>query len=568
MPDRLASLFRTDTGPGQADSEAEHRLLDPRVDGVGSAADGLAACPGSSAPSPQGSVSARRTPWSHHRPASGRSSSTSWPWPWSILAAVAGRRGRSPRLRGRPLGRARTASGSSRARRRSRSPRSCGCSSASLQRGTAVRRLHRPARITDSAMWLTMYGFALAALTTAPRPWVVGRQTLAFGARGAALRAVPSAHVPPGADFLLWAAGSLAVYMLLALGPQRRRRIRRPARPRIRGVLRHRRVRVRDRSPRRSSRHPSAASGCCSSSARASRRSSARCSARRRCGCAATISRSSRSASARSSRDLATNNVVNLTGGPNGISGIDQPTIFGFASTSAISPRRYYWSLLLVVIAVIVLLRNIAAITCRAAPGWRSARTRSPPRRPGINTTTDEAARVRDRRIGQRSRRRVLRLEAVTIVSPDDFSFSVSIAVLSILVLGGIGNITGVHPRQPHPHLRHLLGPAEHERLVDDGESDVQHPRAREHQLQLVHVPHLRGRAHPHDAVTTRRTAPKPGSAASSWRARAKSRVARGRAGSRLSGAAPARRRDQALRRPARRLQRELRRRRGRDPLA
>ncbi len=32
----------------------------------------------------------------------------------------------------------------------------------------------------------------------------------------------------------------------------------------------------------------------------------------------------------------------------------------------------------------------------------------------------------------------------VTIVSPDDFSFSISIAVLSIIVLGGIGNITGV----------------------------------------------------------------------------------------------------------------------------
>jgi branched-chain amino acid transport system permease protein len=29
-------------------------------------------------------------------------------------------------------------------------------------------------------------------------------------------------------------------------------------------------------------------------------------------------------------------------------------------------------------------------------------------------------------------------------VSPDDFSFSVSIAVLSIIVLGGIGNIAGV----------------------------------------------------------------------------------------------------------------------------
>jgi branched-chain amino acid transport system permease protein len=32
----------------------------------------------------------------------------------------------------------------------------------------------------------------------------------------------------------------------------------------------------------------------------------------------------------------------------------------------------------------------------------------------------------------------------VTIVSPDDFAFAVSVSILSIIVLGGIGNITGV----------------------------------------------------------------------------------------------------------------------------
>jgi branched-chain amino acid transport system permease protein len=34
--------------------------------------------------------------------------------------------------------------------------------------------------------------------------------------------------------------------------------------------------------------------------------------------------------------------------------------------------------------------------------------------------------------------------EIVSIISPEDFGFQVSIAVLSIVVLGGIGNITGV----------------------------------------------------------------------------------------------------------------------------
>src|SRR5476651_121989 len=53
--------------------------------------------------------------------------------------------------------------------------------------------------------------------------------------------------------------------------------------------------------------------------------------------------------------DLATNNIGNLTGGPDGISSIDQPIVgpihFG------IDKEWYYWSLLVLVILVIVLLR-------------------------------------------------------------------------------------------------------------------------------------------------------------------------------------------------------------------
>ena len=38
-----------------------------------------------------------------------------------------------------------------------------------------------PGEISDSAIWLTMYGFALAALVYGARKWVVARQTLGSG---------------------------------------------------------------------------------------------------------------------------------------------------------------------------------------------------------------------------------------------------------------------------------------------------------------------------------------------------------------------------------------------------
>ena len=81
------------------------------------------------------------------------------------------------------------------------------------------------------------------------------------------------------------------------LGPQHRGRARRPARPRLRRVLRGRRLLV--RAARQGVRLLVLA--CCCRSPAASRRSGASCSAFRCCACAATISRSSRWRSARSS---------------------------------------------------------------------------------------------------------------------------------------------------------------------------------------------------------------------------------------------------------------------------
>ncbi len=138
--------------------------------------------------------------------------------------------------------------------------------------------------------------------------------------------------------------------------------------------------------------------------------------------------------------DLATNNVFNLTGGPNGISGIDQPH-YGFLDFSA-SPRWYYWALLLVFVAVIVLLRNIER--SRVGRAWVALREDEvAAAATGINTTTTKllAFAIGASVSGLAG---AFYGSIVSIVSPDDFSFSVSIAVLSIIVLGGIGNIAGV----------------------------------------------------------------------------------------------------------------------------
>ena len=63
-----------------------------------------------------------------------------------------------------------------------------------------------------------MYGYALAALVYGARPWILGRPTIAFTLAGAPFGIFLPLMFHQAPDFLLWAAGSLAIYMLLALG--------------------------------------------------------------------------------------------------------------------------------------------------------------------------------------------------------------------------------------------------------------------------------------------------------------------------------------------------------------
>jgi branched-chain amino acid transport system permease protein len=291
---------------------------------------------------------------------------------------------------------------------------------------------------TDSAVWLTMYGYALAALAYGARRWVIGRQTLAFSVAVLPFGVFLPLMFHQAPDFLLWAAGSLAIYMLLALGLN--------VVVGFAGLL-----------DLGYAAFFAIGAYACASFASPTHDIHLPLWVLIFLG-AAIASMFGAVLGAPTLRlrgdylaivtlgfgeiipDLATNNVFNLTGGANGISGIDQPH-FGPLDFSE-SPRWYYWSLLIVVLAVIVLLRNTER--SRVGRAWVALREDEvAAAATGINTTSTKllAFAIGASVSGLAG---AFYGSLVTIVSADDFSFSVSIAVLSIIVLGGIGNILGV----------------------------------------------------------------------------------------------------------------------------
>ena len=291
---------------------------------------------------------------------------------------------------------------------------------------------------TDSAVWLEMYGFAMAALAYGARDWVVARQSVAFGVAALPFGIFLPLMFHQAPDFLLWAAGSLAIYMLLALGLN--------VVVGFAGLL-----------DLGYAAFFAIGGYACASFASPIHNIHLPLWVLIFLG-AAVASMFGAVLGAPTLRlrgdylaivtlgfgeiipDLATNNVFNLTGGANGISGIDQPH-YGALDFST-SPRWYYWSLLLVSIVVIVFLRNIER--SRVGRAWVALREDEvAAAATGINTTTTKllAFAIGASVSGLAG---AFYGSIVSIVSPDDFSFSVSIAVLSIVVLGGIGNITGV----------------------------------------------------------------------------------------------------------------------------
>jgi branched-chain amino acid transport system permease protein len=133
-------------------------------------------------------------------------------------------------------------------------------------------------------------------------------------------------------------------------------------------------------------------------------------------------------------------NLAQWTGGPNGIGSLDQPSIFGFRFGFQALP---YYYLILALIAVAVLAANNLRLS-RIGRAWMAIREDElAAAHAGINTTTTKLAAFA---IGASfsGLAGCAYASKLQLVSPDQFGFNVSVAVLSMLVLGGMGNIPGV----------------------------------------------------------------------------------------------------------------------------
>jgi branched-chain amino acid transport system permease protein len=146
--------------------------------------------------------------------------------------------------------------------------------------------------------------------------------------------------------------------------------------------------------------------------------------------------------------DMARNNLFGKTGGPNGLSGVDSPTFpthghpwYDFGIFGA-NPRPYYWTILVLIAGVVILLRNVER--SRLGRAWVAIREDEvAASATGINTVSTKllAFAIGAAVSGFAGAFFGAMLGTVTA---DNFAFAVSITALTTVVLGGIGNITGV----------------------------------------------------------------------------------------------------------------------------
>jgi len=133
-------------------------------------------------------------------------------------------------------------------------------------------------------------------------------------------------------------------------------------------------------------------------------------------------------------------NLSAYTNGPNGIVALDFPQLFG--RSFGLHPMPYYMTILLALGLVVLLVRNLLA--SRIGRAWAAIREDElAAAYMGIDRTTTKLTAFA---IGAAIAGLAGALYAATLslVSPDQFQFSVSILVLAMLVLGGMGNLLGV----------------------------------------------------------------------------------------------------------------------------
>jgi branched-chain amino acid transport system permease protein len=133
-------------------------------------------------------------------------------------------------------------------------------------------------------------------------------------------------------------------------------------------------------------------------------------------------------------------NLSQWTGGPNGINSLDGPTIGSYKFGFDVTP--YYYLMLVLIAFAVWAANNLRA--SRLGRSWMAIREDElAAAHVGINTTTAKLAAFA---LGASfsGLAGVAYGAKLSLVSPDQFQFNVSVAILSMLVLGGMGNIRGV----------------------------------------------------------------------------------------------------------------------------
>jgi ABC-type branched-subunit amino acid transport system permease subunit len=131
-----------------------------------------------------------------------------------------------------------------------------------------------------------------------------------------------------------------------------------------------------------------------------------------------------------------------LTNGTNGIGGIFKPNFPGIGEFSLINPWPYYVTMLVLVTLVMVTCYRL--VESRIGRAWEAIREDElAAAANGVNTVV---AKLLAFALGASTAgiAGVLNASKPTVVSPDQFSFIVSFTVLSMVVLGGMGNFWGV----------------------------------------------------------------------------------------------------------------------------
>lgn len=138
-------------------------------------------------------------------------------------------------------------------------------------------------------------------------------------------------------------------------------------------------------------------------------------------------------------RMLLVNNIGGITGGANGLFGIDQPSIFGFRFHTILS--HYYLVLFFVVITIIAMRR---LENSRLGRAWMYVREDEVAAEAmGVNTVRTKAIAFL---LGSAwaGLAGALYATRITVISPDLGRFLESVIIFCIVVLGGTGSIPGV----------------------------------------------------------------------------------------------------------------------------